>query len=49
MKTRHVPTLKGLGGVNQVGPVQRAICSSVRQGHEDRVLQLLPFPLLFLF
>lgn len=41
----RVPTLKCLGSVYQVGPVQWAICPSARQGHEDRVLQLLPLPL----
>lgn len=36
-----VPTLEGLGSIYQVGPVQWTISTSVRQGHEDRVLQLL--------
>ncbi|KAG7237279.1 hypothetical protein INR49_032612 [Caranx melampygus] len=41
-----VLTLKCLGSIYQVGPVQGTICPSVRQGHEDRVLQLLPLLLL---
>lgn len=48
LKTECVPTLKGLGSVHQVGPVQWAVCPSVRQRHEGRVLQLLLLPLLIL-
>lgn len=36
-----VPTLKGLGSIYQMGPVQWTISTSVRQRHENRVLQLL--------
>lgn len=35
------PTLKGLGSIYEVGPVQWTISTRIRQGHEDRVLQLL--------
>lgn len=39
VKLNHtVPTLEGLGSIDQVGPVQWPISTSVRQGHEDRVL-----------
>lgn len=41
LKTPRVPTLKGLRSIYQVGPVQWAVGTSVGQGHEDRVLQLL--------
>lgn len=43
-----VPTLEGLGSIYQVGPVQWPISTSVRQRHEDRVLQLL-LQLLWIF
>lgn len=42
-----LPTLEGLGSIYQVGPVQSAVSSRVRWGHEAWVPQLLPHaPLL---
>lgn len=43
-----LPTLKGLGSIHQVGPVQSTVSSRVRQGHEAWVPQLLSPTLLVL-
>lgn len=44
-------TLKGLGSIHQVSPVQGTICPVVRQGHQGSFLQLLLLllPLLLQF